>query len=165
MSCDRRTFLLGAASLGLLAACGFSPVYGPGGGADVLLGQIALDAPNTREGYLLTQRIEERLGRGVGGAYRLDYSVTVGTAGLGLSRTGDTTRYQKVGNVTYTLRDASSGDVLTRRNTSAFTGYSATGSNVSTFAAEQDAIRRLLVILGDQMVDQLILWASGQAAE
>ncbi|SNR65552.1 LPS assembly lipoprotein LptE [Puniceibacterium sediminis] len=162
MSCNRRTFVLGAAAFGLLAACGFTPVYGPGGGADVLLGQIELDAPDTREGYLLTQRLEERLGRGIGGAYALSYEINVDTEGLGTTSEGSTTRYQLLGKVTYTLRDAATGAVLNSRDTSAFSGYSATGSNVATLAAESDATRRLMVILGDQMVDQLILWASAR---
>lgn len=162
MSCDRRTFVLGAAAFGLLAACGFTPVYGPGGGADVLLGQIDLDAPKSREGYLLTQRLEERLGRGTGGAYALSYAITVNSEGLGTTAEGSTTRYQLLGKVSYTLRDAVSGAILNTRDTSAFAGYSATGSNVATQAAESDALRRLMEILADQMVDQLILWASAR---
>ncbi len=163
MSCKRRTFLLGALSLGLTAACGFTPVYGPGGGGDALQGQIVLDAPDTREGYLLTRRLEERLGRGTGGAYTLGYDIRVEFEGLGTTSDGSTTRYQLLGTVAYTLHDAATKAVLMRRDTSAFAGYSATGSNVSTLAAEQDAQRRLMVVLGDQMVDQLLLWASGRA--
>ncbi|WP_146585001.1 LPS assembly lipoprotein LptE [Puniceibacterium confluentis] len=162
MSCKRRSLLLGAAAL--LASCGFTPVYGPGGGAEALLGQIALDAPDTREGYLLTQRLEERLGRGLGGAYALSYAISVETEGLGTTSDGSTTRYQLLGKVAYSLKDAATGATLNSRDTSAFSGYSATGSNVATLAAERDATRRLMVILGDQMVDQLVLWSSGRAA-
>ena len=163
-SCDRRTFLIGASALMVLGACGFTPVYGPGGGVESLLGQIALAAPDTRDEYILTRRIEERLGRATGGLYDLRYAVSVDSDGLGSTSQGATTRYQIAGTVSYTLSDTATGSVVYRRDTSAFTGYSATGTTVSTLASEQDARRRLMSILADQMVDQLLLWASGRQA-
>ncbi|MGY9049746.1 MAG: LPS assembly lipoprotein LptE [Rhodobacterales bacterium] len=85
--------------------------------------------------------------------------------GLGTTSAGSTTRYQLIGTVEYTLKDAATGAVLSTRDTSAFAGYSATGSNVATLAARRDTMERLMVILADQMVDQLLLWATGQAAQ
>jgi LPS-assembly lipoprotein len=40
-----------------------------------------------------------------------------------------------------------------------FTGYSATGTTVSAQAARQDAEKRLMVILGDLLIDKLIATA------
>jgi LPS-assembly lipoprotein len=45
-----------------------------------------------------------------------------------------------------------------------FTGFSATGSTVATLAAERDATARLMVILADQIVDRLVISASGLPA-
>ena len=45
MSWSRRAILLSGALA--LAACGFTPVYGPGGTGGKLFGQIRADDPNT----------------------------------------------------------------------------------------------------------------------
>ena len=66
---NRRTLLL---ALPLLAAaCGFSPVYAPGGTGSALYGRIEVQAPEEIKGatgtnaYFLVQNLEQRLGRGV----------------------------------------------------------------------------------------------------
>ena len=56
---DRRRFLLSLGGLVLVAGCGFSPVYGPAGGAvGRLQGQVGLDAPSNRAGFDLAARLE-----------------------------------------------------------------------------------------------------------
>ena len=57
---DRRTLLL----LPLARpACGFEPVYAPGGAGSALNGNVAVSAPNSTDSYLLVQNLEQRLGR------------------------------------------------------------------------------------------------------
>jgi LPS-assembly lipoprotein len=158
-SCNRRNFLsIGLAGLGL-AGCGFTPAYGPGGGATRLQGQIALETPQTPDGFGFNQRFEERMGRGFGGAYRLSTTITVSQQDLGTTSAGTITRYRLIGKVAFHLSDAAKGDVLLVSETDAFTGYSTTGSTVATLAAERDARDRLMVLLADQVVDALILQA------
>ena len=153
-SSDRRLFLLSALALG---ACGFSPVYGPQGTGARLQGQIAVEAPVKQVNYLLNRRIEERLGRGAPGRYALSVRIVTESDGFGTTSDGSTTRYRLTGEANYVLRDIASNVVLAERKTVAFTGYSASGSNVATLAAERDATERLMVILADQIVDQLLL--------
>ncbi len=59
---DRRTFLAFLAA-GALGACGFTPVYGPGGTGEGLRGAITIAAPDDREGFELVKQLENRLGR------------------------------------------------------------------------------------------------------
>jgi LPS-assembly lipoprotein len=151
-SCDRRTLVLGALALG---ACGFQPVYGPGGAGNRLLGQIALDAPDTVDGYVFTRRFEERMGRGTG-PYRLALRLETDRQDLGTTSVGNITRYRLIGRVFYSLT-GSDGQVQAEGRTNAFTGYSTTGSTVATLAAERDAGQRLMTLLADQVIDQLIL--------
>lgn len=152
---SRRAFILSALAL---SGCGFTPVYGPGGTGNRLLGQIALDEPDTTAGYLFTRRFEERLGRS-DGPYQLETGIQVDEQDLGSTSTGVITRYRLLGRVFYTLRDAD-GQALIEGRTNAFTGYSTTGSTVATRAAERDAQERLMVLLADQVIDQLILEAT-----
>jgi len=137
-----------------LAACGFTPVYAPGGTAAALRGQVTVQDPGSREGFLLVQELENLLGRG-SGQYGLAFDLTVREEGLGITRTGDITRFNLVGEVTYTLFDFATETVIFSGSTDNFTGYSATGDTVETLAAERDARERLMVILADQMTTEL----------
>ena len=135
---DRRSLLILPLAL---AACGFTPVYAPGGTAAALRGQVTVQDPATREGFLLLQELETRLGRG-NGTYGLAYDLSITEEGLGITRTGDITRFNLVGQVDYTLFDFA-------------TGYSATGDTVEALAAERDARARLMRVLADQITTEL----------
>jgi LPS-assembly lipoprotein len=157
----RRTVLAGLGGLPL-AACGFTPVYGPGGAGGRLLGEIALPDPGSPLVYLYDRRIEERLGRGGPGAsYVLRRTLSVDEQTLGGTSAGATTRYRLLGEARFVLRDAATDRVLISDTTTAFTGYSSTGSTVATLAAERDARDRLAVLLADQTIDILLLQAAG----
>ena len=155
--CDRRTLLLTGA--GVLAGCGFAPVYGPGGGAQRLQGQVGLAPPGDALAFAFNQRFEERMGRGDAGLYKLDVTLGTGAEGLGSTSAGATTRYRVDGEARFALRAAGSDTVLVDGVTKAFTGYSTTGSTVATLAAKRDASERLMVILADQVIDELLLRA------
>lgn len=155
---DRRAFLLGAAALG---GCGFAPAYGPGGAARRLQDAIHVDAPDTRETFLVTQRVEERLGAGGPAApYTLGLQIGISETSQGKNPSGDTTRFRMVGRLTYSLRRAGEATAFRTGTVRNFTGYSATGSTAATLAANRDARERLLIILADQMIDRLVLGAA-----
>lgn len=150
-SFDRRTLLILPFAL---AACGFTPVYAPGGTAAALRGQVSVQDPTNREGFLLVQELENRLGRG-SGKYGLAFDLRITEDGLGITRTGDITRFNLVGEVDYTLFDFATETVIFQGRTSNFTGYSATGDTVEALAAERDARARLARILADQITTEL----------
>lgn len=153
---DRRVFLAGA--LAALGACGFQPVYGPGGAGGSLLSQITVAAPQTPEAYLFTRRFEGRAGRGgPSPRYRLTVGLSTDQTGSGAISSGSTTRIRVDGTARYALLDSATDVVLLEDSTEAFTGYSTTGSTVSTLASERDALERLMVILADRVIDALIL--------
>lgn len=153
---DRRFFVLGGAAA--LAGCGFEPVYGPGGEANVLLSAVALDAPDDRHDQLFQQRIEERLGRASDARFRLKTVIETSTDGLGNTSDGRTTRFRVLGRAQFVLTDMTEeANVLTQGRITAFTGYSATGSTVATLAAERDADIRLMTMLADQVIDRLLI--------
>ncbi|MES0828034.1 LPS assembly lipoprotein LptE [Ruegeria sp. SCP11] len=151
---DRRTLLMMPLAL---AACGFEPVYAPGGSGAALNGQVQVSAPNTTDSYQLVQNLEQRLGRSAssGSAYDLDVSVATVTRAAAITTTNETNRYSIDGEATYTLRSNETGQVIASGSVEDFVGYSAAGSTVSTLADERDAKKRLMVILSDQIVNQL----------
>ena len=153
---NRRRFgvVLAAAAL---AGCGFTPVYGPDGTGGALLGQLSLDPPQDRNDYLLQRRIEERLGQATAGAWRLSTQIKTEDIGLGFTTDGDITRYNINGTTDYTLRRTGSSEIFRQGKIQHFTSYSATGTTVATLAAKRDAEVRLMTILADQIIDQLLI--------
>ncbi|RWR06616.1 LPS assembly lipoprotein LptE [Paenirhodobacter populi] len=161
-SSDRRTFLrLAAVALGGagLAACGFTPAYGPSGGAGKLLSQVDFTDPRTRDEFALTEQLAERLGPPNSPRYRLEYGIRTEVLGQAITPDNATTRYSLSGNVDYTLRDIGTNAVLLTGRAASFTSWSASGSAVATQTASEDARRRLMVILADQIVTRLLAQA------
>jgi len=152
-SSDRRSFLTLAALAGL-AACGFTPAYAPGGGAQALTGRIALPDPVTPDDYILVREMEQRLGR-ASGPYALEMAPRVMEERMAVTANNIVTRFNVVGEVAWTLKDAA-GRTLATGTENSFTAYSATGSTVATQAARRDARERLMRILADQLVTRLI---------
>lgn len=152
-SCNRRTFLLLPLAL---AACGFTPAYAPGGAATALLGTVRVQDPTSKNAFDLVERLEERLGQPENHRYDLAYSITTRPIGVGLTTDNEITRFNLTGVINYTLSDHATGTRLAGGRVESFTAYSATGSTVAGLAAEEDATYRLMRILADQIVAQLI---------
>jgi len=154
MSSFSRRYVLGAAIA--LSGCGFTPAYGPAGGAQKLQGTVLVDAPTDRDTYLMTQSLEERLGRSQNAAYGLSYALTLNEERMAVTGNNITTRFNVVGKATYALRDLASGAVLTNGIVDSFTGYSADSTTVATLSAKGDARARVISILADQITNRLI---------
>jgi len=151
---DRRAFLLAPL---ILAACGFTPALAPEGPAGRLRGAVRADDPTDRNGFDFVARIEERLGRPADDAgLALSYTITTWKTGVAVTADNRTTRYDLSGVLEYRLREAATDRTMASGRVSGFTGYAATGSTVALLAAEEDAARRLMVILADQVVTRLV---------
>lgn len=157
-SFDRRAFMLMPLAACLSgAACGFQPVYAPGGSGSALFGKVAVSAPNSVDSYLLVQNLEQQLGRSAGSAtdYNLDVQVSTVTRGAAITTTNETNRYSIDGQAQYALRSNDTGQIVASGTVDDFVGYSAAGSTVSTLADERAAKERLMVILSGQIVNRL----------
>lgn len=154
-SSDRRKFLtlLAAASV---AACGFSPAFAPGGAGHALRGQVQITDPSDRSGFDYVTRLEERLGRVTAPRYRLNWSLKTEPVGAAVSPTGAINRYTLTGRATYSLLAAESGRVVASGEVSSFTSWGTSGTTLASVTSEQDAYRRLAIILADQTVARLI---------
>lgn len=160
LSCDRRTLLAGAIAGFGLAGCGFTPVYGPGGGAGRFLNAVEIDEPGDRDAFLLAVQLRDRLGVAQSPRYALSYALETSSDGIAVTRGQEITRFNLLGEATWALRDLVTGAVVGSGKTQTFTGYSTTGSTVATQAARRDARARLMVMLADQIVVQMISGAA-----
>ncbi|MEM1302520.1 MAG: LPS assembly lipoprotein LptE [Pseudomonadota bacterium] len=154
-SFNRRFLLLGAIALPL-AACGFTPVYGPSGGAGVLRDRVALQAPGSQNDFWLNGALERNLGIASDPAFDLSYGVSIENASVAISATNTITRQDLIGTARYTLRNRQTGETVARGSVRGFTGFSNTGSTQATQTARSDANKRLMQILADQITQDLI---------
>jgi len=150
----RRALLIGA--LTTLAACGFTPVYGPGGLGEGLQSSILVADPTDRKAFILVARLEEKLGQPQSAPYLLAYSIDTREEGVGITPTQETTRYNLFGSVTYTVTDRTTKKVVFQGQEKNFTGYSATSLIVGSQSVTRDANERLMTALADQIVTRLI---------
>lgn len=152
MSWSRRGVLLAALAL---AACGFAPVYGPGGTGTRLQDKVRTADPRTPDDFAFAGRIAERLGPD-GTRYELDWRLRIAVVPQAITPDEITTRYSLNGTASYVLTEITSGRTVARGQVSSFTSYSTTGTTIATLAAEQDAHKRLARLLADQVVTRLL---------
>lgn len=139
-----------------LAACGFTPAFGPAGPASALRGTIALADTNSRDGFEFIKRMEERLGRATAARFDLDYQISSEKSSLGFTPDGAITRFNLAGTVTWTLKDRATAQVVANGVEQNFTAWSATGVTIAAVNAESDAKARLIRILADQVIQRLV---------
>lgn len=153
MSLSRRTVLL---SLPALAACGFDPVFAPGGSAEALRGKILIDAPRDTIGFELVRQLEARLGQPNGPKYSMGARISLEEDALAITPEAEITRFSVLGEVDFQVVDIIDGQQLTAGSVESFTSYSNTGSPVSTRSARRDARTRLMIVLADKIVARLL---------
>ena len=149
---NRRLFCL---SLLAASGCGFTPVYGPDGSAEGLRGRISVATPDDEEGAALVRRLEDRLGQPTTGDLTMTADIRVSQTAVGFLPDGELSRFHVDGQVDWELRDGSDRAVAAGQERS-FTSYSATSTTVATTFAQRDARRRLMIILADRIVADLV---------
>lgn len=149
----RRSLLLAPL---LLAACGFAPAYAPGGPGDRLRGRVAVETPETPDGTRLRAALEDRLGPPGPDAALLAVEPAVATVQEGVLPDRPPARERFDGRAAWRLAGPT-GAVLARGEAEGFTGATIAGPAVSVRAAGQDARERLMVLLADRIVGQLLL--------
>ncbi|MBO6852386.1 MAG: hypothetical protein JJ872_01325 [Marivivens sp.] len=152
-SLSRRSLLI--VGLGMLAGCGFAPVYGTGGSAEGLRGTIAYIMPDTALGYHMRNRFEERLGLTDTPHYQLAVTLETRESVIAIGSDNAPSRVNLLGTANYVLSDREDQAVISGTVTS-FTSFSTTGTTVATRAAERDAATRLVVTLADLVVTRIL---------
>ncbi|WP_412565039.1 hypothetical protein [Thalassobius sp. MITS945101] len=157
---SKRRHFLSIFAVAALSGCGFTPVYGPAGDGHRLQDAVLAAEPKTRDDQQLLQQIEARIGRSANPEFDLTYTFTVQEERVAVSANNITTRFNLIGQVDYALKETVTGITVTKGTAQHFTGYSSSGTTAATLAAERDARARLAVILGDQIVAQLLAKAA-----
>lgn len=132
--------VLAAAAL-MLAACGFTPIYGQTGEGAVgtKLSRISLSTPDDRLGYRLREQLEDALGRNPGqpAQWHLETEVVQSRIPLGRRIDDTATRYQLTVSAKWTLTPAAGGEPVKGQST-ATTTYAAADQPYAAIVAQQD---------------------------
>lgn len=139
-----------------LAGCGFTPAYAPGGAGTALRGQVRAADPTDSLGFDFVAALEERLGRPASPRFDLDYGISTSERGSARVAGVGETRISVIGTVTYELTDRSTGATVSSGSVRNFTNFSTTSTQLASLRAREDAERRLMRILADQVATRLI---------
>ncbi len=156
MSLFNRRQIISALAVLLLGACMFKPVYGPGEPALALSGKVLVADPTDKNSFDFFQRLSNRLGIPTVPIYRLNYWLSTSVANVGISQANVLTRFNVLGTVSWSLLDLTGNQIVASGNVNNFSSYSSTGSTVAELAAKEDASLRLMRMLADQVLLEMI---------
>lgn len=158
-----RFALIMAAAL-LLPSCGLRPLYGGGSSGRVAatLSSVSVAPIPGRVGWLMVNKLKERLGEsgGAGARYRLDVELDDDIVGLGIRGDRAVTRERRSLRARYRLTEVGTGEVVLDATTGSDAGIDVVSSEYATVAAEQTAAERLSDMVADQIVARLALFAA-----
>ena len=157
------------AALGLLVAgCGLQPLYGGGSSGTVAAAMRAVQvAPiDGQSGWLVRNKLQERLGDGAGEAarYRLEVELDDNITSFGIRGDRAATRERRTLRARYRLVELANGAVVLDATAGSDAGIDVVSSEYATVAAEQSALERLADVLADQITARLGLFAARTAS-
>ncbi len=147
----------------LLSGCGLRPLYS-GGNQGVVARELAAIrvAPiPEKAGWMVRNALVDRLGGEPGEArYRLEVELDDDITGFGIRGDSAATRERRTLRARYRLVDLSNGSVVLDATAGSDAGIDVVSSEYATVAAEQSALERLSMVVADQIIARLGLYAS-----
>ncbi|WP_114227504.1 MULTISPECIES: LPS assembly lipoprotein LptE [Sphingomonas] len=145
------------------AGCGLHPLYAGGEAGPVaqLLHSVAVQPIPGQSGYLVRSALVDRLGTtDPTPRYRLQVELDDSIEGFGIRSDSAVTRERRTLRARYRLVDATTGAVVLDATAGSDSGIDVVSSEYATVAAEQSALERLSVIVADQIVARIGLFAT-----
>jgi len=158
------------AALGLLVAgCGLQPLYSGGSAGTVAatMRAVAVAPIDGQSGWLVRNKLQERLGNGSGEAarYRLEVELDDNITSFGIRGDRAATRERRTLRARYRLVEVANGTVVLDATAGSDVGIDVVSSEYATVAAEQSALERLAEVLADQIAARLGLFAARTSAQ
>lgn len=165
-----RRILIAAASAAAAVAlpgCALQPLYAGGESGEVAsaLRHVSIAPIPGRDGWLVYNKLRERLGDGGDEAplYRLEVDLDDEIIGLGIRGDRAVTRERRTLRARYRLVTLATGQVVLDATSGSDAGIDVVSSEYATVAAEQTALERLAEVVADQIVARLALYAARTA--
>ena len=158
-----RRFAL-AISLLSLSGCGLHPLYAGGGSGAVAttLGSVTVAPIAGQAGWLMRNKLVDRLGEGGSGtpAYRLDVTLDDNITAFGVRSDQAATQERRTLRARFQLVELSNGMVVLDDTAGSDTSIDIVSSEYATVAAEQTALENLSSVVADQITARVALFAS-----
>lgn len=146
-----------------LSACGLKPLYSGGAGGQVatMLGSVSVDPIAGKNGWLMRNALNDRLGAaaGNGARFRLVVRLDDQIEGFGVRADDTVTRERRTLRARYQLIDLASGQTVLDATAGSDAGIDVASSEYATIAAENTALENLTQKVAEQIVTRLSLFA------
>ncbi len=159
------SLLLACVALLSLSACGFHPLYAApdhgGGNVDAALGQVQIASIPNREGQELRNLLRDKMqhrGRPVEPQYDLAITLQESQRDIGIRTDATSARSQLSVTAYYTLTTRATAQQVLNSYAAATVGFNKLDAQYSNLAAQEDARRRALSEVSDQITNRLSLY-------
>ena len=141
----------------IIASCAFQPAWIARNSKEKVFWQkINLKEPKTSNEFHLNRYLVSRVGDADHAEFFLKYELFTETRRTALSFDGKAFRIRIHGEVKFSLIHNSKNTILVSSSVKDSLGYSSAILAVTDQASERDAYARLMVLLGDKIVDELL---------
>ena len=149
----------------LLAGCNLQPVYsgGQAGEAMGLLGAVEVGPIPDKAGFLVRDRLLQRLPASESPRYRLDIVLDDDIIGFGVRGDNSIIRERRTLRARYRLVEVATDKVLLDTTATSDAGIDVVSSEYAVVAAEATALERLSQDIADQIVARLALFGRSAA--
>ena len=161
-----RAIALAALALSM-SACALQPLYegGSSGAVASTLRSIRVAPIDGQAGWLVRNKLQERLGEGDTARYRLEVELDDNITSYGIRGDRAATRERRTLRARYRLVELANGSVVLDATAGSDVGIDVVSSEYATVAAEQSALERLADVLADQIAARLGLFAARTSAK
>ncbi len=142
-----------------LAGCQLQPVYSGGsqGPAQTILGAVEVSPIPDKTGFLVRDRLLQRLQPGGSLRYRLDVALDDRIDGFGVRGDNSIIRERRTLRARYRLVDLGTGAILLDSTAVSDAGIDVVSSEYAVVAAEATALERLSADIAEQIIVRLAL--------
>lgn len=156
-----RRWPLALLALLVLPGCQLTPIYDGGGSGPTarLLAGIAVAPIPDKAGFLIRDRLTQRLAGNGQQRYRLQVALDDRIDGFGVRGDNSIIRERRTLRARYQLVELASDKVVLDATAGSDAGIDVVGSEYATVAAEATQLERLADIVADQIVARLALFA------
>ena len=154
---DKKKYIFSLLLSIFISSCSFEPAWMAGNNKSKILWQkIDLKEPKTSNEFRLNRYLVSRVGDAKDAKFLLKYELFTDTKRTALSFDGKAYRIRIHGEIKFSLIHNSNNTILVSSTVKDSLGYSDAILAVTDQASERDAYARLMVLLGDKIVDELL---------
>ena len=154
---DKQKYLLALLFSLFIASCSFEPAWiAKDNKIKIIWQRVDLREPITSNEFRLNRYLASRIGDAKDAEFSLEYELFTETKRTALSFDGKAYRIRILGEIKFSLLHSEKDTVLLSSSVKDSLGYSDAILAVTDQASERDAYKRLMVLLGDRIVDELL---------